>query len=60
MNPITYLIEVKRELGNVTWPSAGRVLKLTGVVILASAAIGAYTGALDYIFAGALKAVISR
>lgn len=60
MNPVRYLVEVKRELGQVTWPSLLTVVKLTGVVVLASFIVGAYTGALDYAFANLLKLVVSK
>ena len=60
MNPIAYLSEVRQELGKVTWPTLGHVLRLSGIVILASALIGAYTGGLDLLFAQLLKIVISR
>lgn len=60
MNPVRYLIEVRQELGKVSWPTPLHVVKLTGVVILASAIVGGYTGALDYLFANALKLILSK
>lgn len=60
MNPVKYLVEVKKELGQVTWPSFMTVVKLTGVVILTSLIVGAYTGALDYGFANLLKIVVNK
>jgi len=50
LNPIKYLLEVRDELQKVTWPSRQQTIQKTSLVILVSVAVGAYIGALDYIF----------
>lgn len=49
-NPIKYSKEVREELGKVTWPTRQQTIQKTTLVILSSAAVGFYIGALDFIF----------
>lgn len=54
MNVITYLKEVKVELGKVTWPTRADATKLTIVIIVASLIVGLYIGGLDVVFTSLL------
>ena len=59
-NILSYLSEVRLELSKVTWPKRSEVIKLTLIVFIISAALGAYTGALDYAFTKLLELIISK
>lgn len=49
-SPVTFLREVIAELRKVTWPTRAETVKLTVVVIVLSALVGAFIGALDITF----------
>lgn len=57
---VGFFSEVKSELGKVVWPKRAEVVKLTVVVLLVSALVGAYVGGLDYLFTIALELLVSR
>lgn len=57
---LAFLSEVRLELSKVTWPKRSEVIKLTAVVFIISAIVGAYTGALDYIFTKLLEFFVAR
>jgi len=59
-NILSYLSEVRLELSKVTWPKRSEVIKLTLIVFIISAALGAYTGTLDYVFTKLLELIISK
>jgi len=48
--PIVFLKEVRSELEKVSWPSREEAIRLTGIVILVSVAVGIFIGIFDYIF----------
>lgn len=48
--PVTFLKEVRLELNKVEWPSRRDTLRLTGVVIAISVAVGLFIGLWDFIF----------
>ncbi|MBI2036286.1 preprotein translocase subunit SecE [Candidatus Microgenomates bacterium] len=48
--PVTFLKEVRFELNKVEWPSREQALRLTGVVIAISVAVGLFIGLWDFIF----------
>lgn len=52
MNITQYISNVRAELTRVTWPSRAEALTYTGLVIVISVAVAAFTSALD---AGLLK-----
>lgn len=56
----TYFSEVKTELVKVTWPDKVAVTKLTLTVLLVSAVVGIYVGALDLGFTKLLEFLVSR
>lgn len=61
MKTITnYLAEVRAELVKVVWPKREQVVKLTLIVLVISAIVGAYLGGLDFAFTKLLELVITR
>lgn len=59
MNKILkYLSEVRTELSRVTWPTRKQATKMTVVVLVASAIVGLYIGALDYGFTNLLGVLL--
>lgn len=57
-NPLQFLKEVRTELLKVTWPSRAEIVRLTGVVIGVSVAVGIYLGGLDFIFAHLIQLIL--
>lgn len=55
ISPITFLRQVYDELKLVKWPTRNETIRLTTVVLFISFVIGAYIGALDYIFTQAMS-----
>lgn len=55
-----FINEVKIELSKVTWPTREEAVKLTLIVLIVSAIIGAYVGGLDFLFTKVLAIVIIR
>jgi preprotein translocase subunit SecE len=49
-NPFKFIGEVKEELRKVDWPTRGKTIRLTVIVVAASAFVGIYIGALDWLF----------
>ena len=61
MNKVTaYLRGVREELRKVIWPKRSEVVKLTATVVIMSVAVGAYLGALDYVFSRTLELLLTR
>ena len=48
---VTFLKEVRVELGRVAWPTRGQLIKYTGIVLAMAIAMAAFLGGLDAIFA---------
>lgn len=55
---VKFVQEVIAELKKVTWPSRDEVIRLTLVVIIVSAAVGALLGAADLIFAWLMERLL--
>ncbi len=55
---ITYLRNVRTELGHVAWPSTRTAVGHTLVVILIAALVALVVGVLDYVFTSAVSAVV--
>lgn len=55
---ITFLREVRVELGKVSWPSRNQLLVYTGVVIGLCLLFAVYLGGLDTLFAWILNRLI--
>lgn len=56
-SPVAFLRETQDELRKVTWPTRAEVIRLTGVVIVVSLAVGIYVGGLDFIFTQMLQSI---
>ena len=54
-----YFREVRGELRKVTWPTRDESRRLTGVVIAVTIAFALFFWALDFVFAGLTKTLIS-
>lgn len=48
-NIFGFLIEVKKELEKVAWPSREQTIRYTVLVIIVAAVVGLFLGGLDYI-----------
>ena len=48
-NVLSFLKEVKEELGKVAWPNREQTIRYTALVIIVAVAVGAFLGGLDYI-----------
>lgn len=57
---LNFISEVRIELSKVTWPKRDEVIRLTLIVFLVSAIIGAYVGGLDYLFTRLLTALVTK
>lgn len=53
-----FVSQVRNELNQVTWPTKQRTIKLTTIVIAVSVIVGAYLGALDYLFTKLIGLII--
>ena len=60
MKLVKFLNEVKIELAKVVWPKRDEVVKLTLIVIIISVLIGAYIGALDFIFTKIVEYLVAN
>lgn len=49
VNPVSFLKEVKEELGMVAWPSREQTIRYTVLVIIVAVGVGVFLGGLDYI-----------
>ena len=58
MNPVVFLKEVRLELDKVTWPTRDQVIRLTGLVIVISVAVGAFLGLVDFIFVKIMEVLL--
>lgn len=55
---VAYLRQVSEELGKVTWPSRSEVVRMSGVVVVASLIVGLYIGGIDYLFTNLISLII--
>lgn len=58
VSPVAFMREVMVEMRKVSWPSRQQTQDMTLLVIVVSVAIGAYLGALDFIFSQLMAALI--
>ncbi len=56
-NPVSFLTETYQEMQKVVWPTRTEVIRLTGMVIIISVAVGLFIGAIDFIFTTLLQMV---
>lgn len=60
MNILSYLQEVRSEMGKVVWPTRKQVVELTVLVIAISIIVGVYVGGLDFVFTNVLNKILGR
>ena len=58
MDPVKFLKEVKKELTKVVWPTRAEIIKMTGMVIIVSIAVGLYIGIIDIALAKLLETIV--
>ncbi len=58
--PVVFLKEVRDELKKVVWPTRDEVIRLTGVVIIVSVAVGIFLGGTDFILTKLVGLLITR
>jgi preprotein translocase subunit SecE len=58
VNPVKFVSEARAELSKVIWPSRAETVKLTGLVIAITIAVGIYIGGIDYILSQVLKLLV--
>jgi preprotein translocase subunit SecE len=58
--PVSFLKEVRDELKKVVWPTRAEVIRLTGVVIVISIAVGIFLGGTDFILTKLVGLLITR
>ena len=56
---ITFLKEVRVELGKVAWPTRKQLIQFTGIVLAMSFAMALYLGGLDFVFTYLLNLITS-
>ena len=56
---ITFLKEVRTELGKVSWPTNGQLLRYTGVVVGISLFFALYLGGIDSLLSWAIGRVVN-
>ncbi|EKD65157.1 MAG: hypothetical protein ACD_50C00175G0012 [uncultured bacterium] len=57
-SPISFIKEVREELGKVVWPTREQVVRSTTIVILISLIAGIFLGGIDFIFTKLMETVI--
>lgn len=58
--PVTFIREVRDELSKVKWPTRSEIIRLTTVVLIVSAIVGLFLGALDIFFTAIIQKLIAR
>lgn len=48
-NILSFLKEVREELGKVAWPNREQTIRYTVLVVIVAVAVGLFLGGLDYI-----------
>ena len=59
-SPILFATQVIDELKKVVWPSRNDVIRLTGIVLFISLAVGLYIGGLDFVFTKVFEFLVGR
>jgi len=59
-SPILFATQVIDELKKVVWPSRNDVIRLTGIVLFISMAVGLYIGGLDFVFTKVFEFLVGR
>ncbi|MBP6856234.1 MAG: preprotein translocase subunit SecE [Candidatus Pacebacteria bacterium] len=59
MGIFNYFRETKTEMKHVTWPTRKQVISFTVIVIILSLITAVFLGFFDYLFANAIKQLVS-
>lgn len=59
MGFFNYIKETKTEMKHVTWPTRSQTISFTVIVIILSLITASFLGFFDYIFAQAIKLLVS-
>ncbi len=59
-SPITFVKQSYDELKKVTWPTRSEITRLTVSVIIISAIVGIFIGAVDYVLTKGLTFLLNR
>lgn len=57
---VSFLKEVREEVKKVVWPSRQETIRMTAIVVGASAVVGIYLTMLDYILNRAVGLIVGR
>ena len=57
VRPVQFMRDIVGELQKATWPTRDEAIRLTGIVLAISAAIGAFLSLLDFSFSQLLSAI---
>ncbi len=60
VNPVSFLKEVKEELGKVAWPSREQTIRYTVLVVIVAVGVGIFLGGLDYILTAVTAFLLGR
>lgn len=58
--PISFLKEVREELGKVAWPTREQTIRYTVLVVLVTLAVGVFLGGLDYILTAVTAFILEK
>lgn len=58
--PANFLREVRDELKKVVWPTRDEVIRLTGVVLIVSIAVGLFLGGADFILTKLIELIVIK
>lgn len=59
MGLFNYFKETKTEMKHVNWPTRQQTISFTIIVIVLSVLVAAFLGFFDYLFANAIKLLVS-
>jgi preprotein translocase subunit SecE len=54
-----FFLDARQEIRHVNWPTRQEAMRLTGIVIGISLVLAAFLGAFDYVFAAAIRNIVS-
>lgn len=60
VSPVTFAKQAADEIRKVVWPNRTEIIRLTVSVVIIATIVGAFLGALDFIFTKALSIILNR
>ena len=55
-----YIKEVRGEMEKVVWPTRGKTIRMSLLVLAVSVVMGIFIGGMDYLFSNILSAILQR